>query len=216
MARTVLLGGYVLFWGTMGLHPVDHDNWVLASILPLTLVGTLLVGRRVLTLSTRSYALIAAFLALHTIGAHYTYAQVPIGSWLQQTLSLERNHFDRVTHFAFGLLLTYPLLEAFARLTEARRALLYYLTLVTQVSLAGTWEMIEAVVAQLARPDLGMAFVGSQGDIWDAPHDMLAATCGTVVALLLLAAGQRLSATNGRAHQQPPSAGADPDPIVAA
>ena len=99
---------------------------------------------------------------------------MPVGQWLQGLLGLERNHFDRVTHFAFGLLLTYPLFELFHRLTGARRALLLYLTFMTQLGLAGAWEIIESVVAQLARPDLGAAFLGAQGDPWDAQHDMLA------------------------------------------
>jgi putative membrane protein len=186
MVETALLTGYLVFWGTMGLAPLDPQNWALSSILPLTFVGALAFGRPHLPLSVPSYALIAGFLALHTVGAHYTYAQVPIGHWLQGVLGLERNHFDRVTHFAFGLLLTYPLCEVFGRLTGARRPLLLYLTFMTQLGLAGAWEIIESMVAQIARPDLGAAFLGSQGDPWDAQHDMLAATCGTVLALLLM------------------------------
>jgi putative membrane protein len=192
MIQPALLAGYLVFWGALGRAPLDPQNWVLSSILPLTFVGALVFGRRAMPLSGASYALICAFLALHTVGAHYTYAQVPVGHWLQGLLGLERNHFDRVVHFAFGLLLTYPLLEVFHRLTGARRPLLFYLVFVTQLGLAGTWEIIESVVAQLARPDLGTAFLGAQGDPWDAQHDMLAATCGTVVALLLTAGWQRL------------------------
>ena len=113
-------------------------------------------------------------------------------------LGLERNHFDRVTHLAFGLFLTYPLFELFLRLTGARRPLLLYLTFMTQLGLAGAWEIIESVVAQVTRPDLGAAFLGAQGDPWDAQHDMLAATCGTVIALLLTVTWPAL-ARRGRA-----------------
>jgi putative membrane protein len=191
MIETALLAGYLVFWGALGLAPLDPQNWALSSILPLTFVGALAFGRRNLPLSVPSYALIAAFLALHTVGAHYTYAQVPAGQWLQGVLGLERNHFDRVTHFAFGLLLTYPILEVFRRLTGARPPLLLYLTFMTQLGLAGAWEIIESVVAQLTRPDLGAAFLGAQGDAWDAQHDMLAAVCGTVLALALLVVASR-------------------------
>jgi len=193
MIQSALLAAYLVFWGAMGLAPLDSQNWVLSSILPLTFVGALVFGRRSLPLSTTSYALISTFLTLHTIGAHYTYAQVPLGHWLQGVLGLERNHFDRIVHFAFGLLLTYPLFEAFRRLTGARRPLLFYLAVMTQMGLAGAWEIIESVVAQLTRPDLGAAFLGAQGDPWDAQHDMLAAICGTVVALLVIAVWQRAS-----------------------
>jgi putative membrane protein len=187
MVPNVLLGGYLIFWAALGRAPLDPGNWVLASILPLTFVGALVFGRRALPLSSVSYALIAGFLALHTVGAHYTYSQVPFGHWLQTAFALERNDFDRVVHFAFGLCLTYPLLEVFRRLTGARGLHLFYLAFMTQLALAGAWEIIEAGVAQLARPDLGIAFVGAQGDPWDAQHDMLAATLGTVVALLVSA-----------------------------
>jgi putative membrane protein len=192
--HAAFLTGYLIFWGAMGLAPLDGQNWVLSSILPLTFVGGLIAGRRALSLSVASYALITGFLALHTIGAHYTYAQVPLGRWLQGALTLERNHFDRLVHFAFGLLLTYPLLEVLHRLIGPRRTLLYCLAFMTQLGLAGAWEILEFWVAQLTRPDLGTAFLGAQGDPWDAQRDMLAATCGAAVALLLTVGGRWLAA----------------------
>ena len=188
MPHGFLFGGYVVFWSAMAIAPIDRQNWVLSSILPLALVAALILGRRALPLSTASYALMIGFLALHTIGAHYTYSRVPMGLWLQHALQLQRNHFDRITHLAFGLLFTYPLFEAFRLLLkDVSRPLAYYVTLMTQLGLAAVWEMIEAAVAQLTHPELGAAFVGAQGDLWDAQHDMLAATCGTVIALLLIA-----------------------------
>jgi putative membrane protein len=199
MIPNVLLGGYLIFWTALGRAPLDPGNWVLASILPMTFVGALVFGRRALPLSSVSYGLIAGFLALHTIGAHYTYSQVPLGHWLQTAFGLERNGFDRVVHFAFGLCLTYPLLEAFRRLTGARGLFLLYLTFMTQLGLAGAWEIIEAGVAQLARPDLGIAFVGAQGDPWDAQHDMMAAMLGTVVGLLV-STGRSLLTRGGPAQ----------------
>jgi putative membrane protein len=188
----MLFGGYLVFWSAMAVAPLDRQNWVLSSVLPLALLAALIVGRRALPLSTLSCALMVAFLTLHTVGAHYTYARVPMGAWVQHALHLDRNHFDRLTHFAFGLLFTYPLFEAFRlRLRDAARGLAYYVTLMTQLGLAGVWEIIEAIVAELTHPELGTAFVGSQGDIWDAQHDMLAATCGAIVALLVIAACER-------------------------
>jgi putative membrane protein len=175
--------GYLVFWAALGRTPVDQENWVLSSILPLTFVGFLAFGRRAFPLSTMSYALVVGFLALHTVGAHYTYSQVPLGHWLQTTFALPRNEFDRVVHFAFGLCLTYPMLEVFRRRTGARGGRLVYLVFMTQLALAGAWEIIEAGVAQIARPDLGIAFVGAQGDPWDAQHDMLSAMLGTIIAL---------------------------------
>ena len=105
------------------------------------------------------------FLALHTIGAHYTYSRVPMGLWLQQPSSSSATT-STITHVAFGLLFN-PLFEAFRLLLkDASRPLAYYVTLMTQLGLAAVWEMIEAAVAQLTHPELGAAFVSSQGDIW--------------------------------------------------
>jgi putative membrane protein len=192
MPYGALFGGYFAFWSALAIAPLDRQNWVLSSILPLALVTALIARRRTLPLSTTSYALIIGFLVLHTVGAHYTYSRVPAGLWLQHALQLERNHFDRITHFAFGLLFTYPLFEAFRLLLkDASRPLAYYLTLMTQLGLAAVWEMIEAAVVELTHPELGAAFVGAQGDVWDAQHDMLSATCGAVIALLLIAARWR-------------------------
>jgi putative membrane protein len=192
MSPNVLFGGYLAVWVTLGFAPVDAGNWALASLLPLTCVGSLVLARRALPLSTTSYGLIVAFLALHGIGAHYTYAQVPLGHWVQSLLHLERNHFDRAVHFAFGLCVTYPLIEAFRQLLGVRGTALFLVVGMTQLTLAGAWEIIEALVAHIARPDLGTAFVGAQGDPWDAQHDMLAAALGTAGALLAtIALGRR-------------------------
>jgi putative membrane protein len=136
-------------------------------------------------LSTLSYVLITLYLTLHTIGVHYTYAKVPFGIWLEQLFDLHRNHFDRIVHFCFGLLLTYPLFEIFGRLEGARGWLLYYLPVVTILSASGVWEILESWVARIARPELGLAVLGSQGDIWDAQKDMAAAMYGAILCTLL-------------------------------
>jgi putative membrane protein len=186
-----LLAGYVMAASVAGVTPVDRAAWALTSILPAAFVAGLAVAHRRLRLSTASYALIAAFLLLHTVGSHYTYAGVPVGRWLTDALALGRNPFDRVVHFAFGLLLTYPLLEVFARLVPGRPPLVYYLAAMTNVGLSGLWEVLEAWVAQLVSPELGAAYLGAQGDVWDAQHDMAAALLGTALCLLVTALGRR-------------------------
>ena len=97
----------------MAQAPVDPQFWLLASILPALFVVLLIVTHRYLPLSHTSHALITAFLTLHTIGVHYTYAEVPVGVWMDQVLHLGRNHFDRIVHFSFGFLLAYPMEELF-------------------------------------------------------------------------------------------------------
>jgi hypothetical protein len=122
---------------------------------------------------------IALFLTLHAIGVRYTYAEVPFGSWLQRALSLDRNHFDRIVHFCFGFLLTYPLEDWFRLFAHVRGWLRYYLPIITILGLSGLWEIVESWFAQLMNPDLGLVFLGSQGDQWDAQKDMSAALYGS-------------------------------------
>ena len=186
-----LLAWYVLFSVWMAIDPVDRQNWVLASVLPVLLVGVLVATHRKCPFSNVSYVLIMLFLTLHTIGVHYTYAQVPLGYWMEAAFELHRNHFDRVVHFCFGLLLTYPMGEAFVLLANVRGVLVYYLSLITPLGLSGIWEIIESWVAQVVSPELGDAYLGSQGDIWDAQQDMAVALYGAILCVLLMIAIRR-------------------------
>src|SRR3712207_6103975 len=105
---TALLLAFGLFWVALAVDPVDRQDWLLENLLTVAFVAVLILTYRRFTFSRLSYCLMAAFLVMHTIGAHYTYAEVPIGFWLQQALHLSRNPFDRIAHFAYGLLLVYP------------------------------------------------------------------------------------------------------------
>ena len=181
-----LFAWYLLLSGWTAYGPVDREFWAIASILPACLVVGLIVLHRWMPLSPLSYVLITLFLSLHTIGVHYTYAQVPIGAWMDQTLHLGRNHFDRVVHFSFGFLLAYPIEEAFRLLAHARGWVLYYLPVMTILGLSGLWEIVESWVAGAVHPELGITYLGSQGDIWDAQKDMAAALYGAVLCVTLL------------------------------
>lgn len=184
---TGLLMWYVIVSIWMAQSPVDPQFWLLASILPAVFVAVLIATHRVFPLSHASYTLITVFLTLHTIGVHYTYAQVPVGAWLQQGLDLNRNHFDRIVHFSFGFLLTYPIEELFSLLGGVRGWLLYYLPVMTVLGLSGLWEIIESWVAGAVHPELGITYLGSQGDVWDAQKDMAAALYGALIFVALLA-----------------------------
>jgi putative membrane protein len=185
-----LLIGLLLWYLALSLwtayEPADRQFWLLSSVLPGALVLVLVGTHRSIPLSLASYVLITLFLTLHTIGVHYTYAQVPAGAWLEQALPVGRNHYDRVVHFCFGVMLTYPIEELF-RLTAALRGwLLYYLPVMTVLGLSGLWEIIESWVARMVHPELGITYLGSQGDVWDAQKDMAAALYGSLLCMVLL------------------------------
>jgi len=187
-----LLAGLLLWYVMLSLWtayaPADRQFWLLSSSLPALSVLVLVGTHRYLPLSPASYLLITLFLTLHTVGVRYTYAQVPAGAWLEQALPLGRNQYDRIVHFSFGFLLTYPIEELFRLTVPFRGWLLYYLPVMTVLGLSGLWEIIESWVARLVHPELGITYLGSQGDVWDAQKDMAAAMYGALLctALLLL------------------------------
>jgi len=142
-----------------------------------------------------SYTLIFLFLCLHTVGAHYTYSLVPYDDWwraltgrsLNSLLGWERNNFDRVVHFSYGLLLAYPIREIFLRVAEVRGFWAYFLPMDVTLSTSALYELIEWGAAEFFGGDLGAAYLGTQGDIWDAQKDMALAALGAVIAMAITA-----------------------------
>ena len=180
--------------------PADRQFWLLASVLPGLFVAILVATHRFMPLSHPSYVLIMLFLTLHTVGTHYTYAQMPAGAWLDGAVHLGRNHYDRLVHFCFGFLLAYPIEELFRQAAYVRGWLLYYLPVMTILGLSGLWEIMESWVARAVHPEAGIAYLGSQGDVWDAQKDMEAALYGALlcVILLLLARAKRRWTSNSQ------------------
>jgi putative membrane protein len=172
---------YVAFWLALAIRPLDRGDWLLENLLVFATAAVLVGTYRWFRLSNLSYALILVFLVFHTIGAHYTYAKVPAGFWLQHWLHLSRNHYDRVIHFAFGFVLLYPMRELWLRQARASSTWAPWLAATTLWALSSFFEIIEAIVAQIVAPDLGIAYLGTQGDIWDAQKDMGCAFIGAVI-----------------------------------
>ena len=187
----LLLVWYGLLWAVLAISPHDRQDWLLENLLSLVAVAMLLLTYRWFQFSTPSYLLITAFLSLHAVGAHYTYAEVPFGFWLQQVFGLSRNPFDRLVHFAYGLLLVYPLREILIRLAGVGNFWSYYLPISGMLAQSGFFEIVEAIVAQVVSPELGTAYSGTQGDEWDAQKDMLAAFAGALLTMTLVAVTAR-------------------------
>jgi len=146
-------------------------------------------------MSRLSYTLIFLFLCLHTVGAHYTYAEVPYDAWikaltgrsLNEVMGWERNHFDRLVHLMYGLLLAYPMRELFLRVADARGFWGYFLPLDMTLSTSALFELFEWAAAEIFSGGLGVAYLGTQGDVWDAHKDMSLAGLGAFIAMLLTA-----------------------------
>ena len=173
------------------IAPSDRADWALENALVVVFVPALVASLRWFPLSSLSWTLILLFLALHTVGAHYTYAEVPYDAWseallgirLNDLLGLERNHFDRLVHFSYGLLMAYPMRELFLRIADARGFWGYFLPLDLTLSTSAIFELLEWGAAELFGGDLGVAYLGTQGDMSDAQKDMALAGLGAAIAM---------------------------------
>jgi putative membrane protein len=179
-----MLAIYLLVWGLLAIAPVDRETWLLENILVFAVFGLLAATHRRFVFSNLSYASIALFLLLHAVGSHYTYSTVPAGDWLRDTFGHSRNHYDRFVHLAFGLLLAYPMREITLRRVHAHRIWSFVLPILFVVSLSSFYEILEWAAARVTSPEVGMAYVGAQGDVWDGQKDMLLALFGAVVAMI--------------------------------
>ncbi|MFC4098631.1 DUF2238 domain-containing protein [Paenibacillus xanthanilyticus] len=178
---------FVLFWLWMGHDPYRKFNWWLENLLTLLTAAGLIASRRWFAWSNASYLLILAFIALHTVGAHYSYNETPLDRWLAALFGFERNHFDRVVHFAFGLLIAYPVYEFLRRVAGVRHGWSCAIVPCVILALGAFYELIEMWVTFILDPERGALFLGSQGDPWDAHHDMEVALYGAIIAMFATA-----------------------------
>lgn len=187
---------FAIEWTLLAINPYDRADWALENALVAVFVLVLGLTYRAFPLSKISYSLIFVFLVLHEIGAHYTYAKVPydegfnflFGFSLNDALGFERNHFDRAIHFTYGLLLAYPVREVFIRIASVRGFWGYFLPLDITMSSSMLFELFEWGAAEFFGGDLGMNYLGTQGDIWDAHKDMALASFGALLAMIVTAA----------------------------
>jgi putative membrane protein len=140
-----------IWWVALAIHPLHRSDWLLENALALAAVVLLAVFHRRLLFSRVSYTLIFVFMCLHQVGAHYTYAEVPYDAWFSKLtgrtfnslVGWDRNNFDRVVHFAYGLLLAYPVREVFLRVVNVRGFWGYFLPLDLTMSTSMLYELAE-------------------------------------------------------------------------
>jgi putative membrane protein len=192
---SVLLALFTVWWIAWAIEPLDRDAWLLENALVAVALFVLVATYRWFPLSRVSYTLIFLFLCLHTLGAHYTYADVPYDRWwaslsgrsFNELVGWERNNFDRVVHFSYGLLLAYPIRELFLRIAGVRGFWGYFLPLDLTMSTSALFELLEWFAAELFGGDLGVAYLGTQGDVWDAHKDMALASLGALITMSVTA-----------------------------
>lgn len=179
---TALLCVYAVLCFILAIHPIDRATWFAENLTVWIIVAVVLtLYVRGIRFSNAAYCLMGVLIYLHTIGGHYTFALVPF-DWITQLFGFERNHYDRLAHFSVGFY-AYAIAEwLWAKRLVANRFLLWTYPVFTIAAIAMSYELIEWVFAVNAAPEAGMAYLGSQGDIWDAQKDMLADTLGAITA----------------------------------
>jgi len=181
----VMLVWLLGYWVLTAIAPCDRFDWLLENLLVFAYALLLTVSYRWFAFSNLSYALFTLFLTLHLTGAHYTYAETPLGYWLMEWFGWQRNHYDRIVHFGYGLLLAYPFYELLRRLTLLKPMMARFLVLNMILAFSAFFEVLEAIIAMIVSPELGDAYLGTQGDIWDAQKDMGLALLGALLAMCL-------------------------------
>lgn len=186
-----------------GMHyPKD---WLLENVCVALGLIYLAATVRGCPLSNASYGVVFVYFCLHEIGAHWTYSEVPYNAWwqslfgvsLNEVLDWRRNHYDRFLHFIYGFLLTHPMREQLLQVVRVRGFWSYALPAVLLTFTSTAYELIEWAAAVVFGGDLGVAYLGTQGDVWDAQRDMGLATLGAVSSMLLMAQLNRLRRRDG-------------------
>jgi len=179
------VGAPLLVWS--GIDPADRTTWVLEVFPIFIAVPLLLATARGFPLTPLAYRLIFAHALILMLGGHYTYAQVPLGFWMQRVFGFSRNHYDRIGHLAQGFVPAIIAREILIRRSPLRPGKwLFFLVLSVCLAISACYEFIEWWSA-LIGGSAADAFLGTQGDPFDTQADMFMALIGALTAQVLLA-----------------------------
>jgi putative membrane protein len=178
----------VLMLVVSGIGPVDRKVWFMET-LPVLVGGAWVMLRwRAFPWTPVSVALMTWFAFILCVGGHWTYSLVPAGNWVRDALGWQRNPWDRFGHFWQGVIPAMLGRELLLRCTGLRRGkALYWVSVCIALAISAFYELTEWWTVLVAAPDQGIAFLGVQGDVWDAQQDMFMALCGALTSVLVLA-----------------------------
>ena len=187
-ANTLIASGslLVLILAFSAMHPYDRPTWLLEVVPVLIALPVMAMTYRRFPLTTLLYSLIFAHALILILGGTFTYARVPLGFWIQDVFSLDRNPYDKIGHFAQGFapfILAREILLRGGYLTSRRMTA--FLSICVVMAISSWYELIEWWSA-LALGQGAYEFLGTQGDIWDTQSDMFFALIGATVAMLSL------------------------------
>lgn len=186
-----LLATFLAISIVLAIEPATRADWLLENVITALALAWLIASYRRLPLSNVACVLLFVFGVLHEVGAHYQYSEVPYDHWfstlsgghsLNAILGFERNQYDRLVHFLYGLLITPVAAEVIAARVRLRGFWLFVLPVTFMMSHALIYELVEWLAASVFAEDVGQAYLGTQGDVWDAQKDMFLATVGSLIA----------------------------------
>ncbi len=180
-----LLGIYAVLFTVLAFNPIERHTWFVEN-LTVWIILAFLLGFYFFKIKFSKTALVMMFILiyLHTIGGHYTFALVPF-DWVTKFFGFSRNHFDRIAHFSVGFYAFAVAEWIWTKKMVSNKFLLFTYPLFLIATIAMSYEIIEWLYAAKSSAADAMAYLGSQGDIWDAQKDMLSDTLGAVFAMLM-------------------------------
>ena len=166
------------------INPYDIQVWWTEMSIALLLVGILIISYRRFPFSNTAYAILGFWCLMQVIGAHYTFELVPFDA-ITEFFGFERNHYDRVAHFVVGMggIAIAELLWRLRLVNGVTTAAVFSVIFI--LAIAGFWELVEWIYAEIDGGDAGQAFLGSQGDEWDAHKDMVMDTLGAILSAII-------------------------------
>ena len=197
----ILLLAFVAIWVALAIAPRYRQDWLLENVLVFVAVPVFVLTYRSLRFTNASYLALFVFFVLHEIGAHYTYSEVPYDAWFTAYLgfspnhyfALSRNDYDRFVHAMYGLLMTPVANELFANRAAPRGLWQWVFPVTFIMSHSLIYELVEWFAAVHFGGNLGAAYLGSQGDPWDAQRDMLLASMGSILSMGIIMASRAWS-----------------------
>lgn len=170
-----------------GIRPYDRLTWVMEVAPVLIALPLLVFTYRRFPLTPLVYRLILLHSLILMLGAHYTYARVPLGSWVQDLFHLARNHYDRLGHLAQGFFPAVIAREVLVRTSPLKPGKwLFFIVLCACLAMSALYEFVEWWAA-LIYGGAAAEFLATQGDPWDTQWDMFLALIGAAAAQLTLA-----------------------------
>jgi len=174
----------VLLWS--GIAPADRFTWVMEVFPVLIAVPVLLATYKRFRFTPLVYTLIAIHASILMLGGKYTYAEVPLGFWMERVFGFTRNNYDRIGHFAQGFVPALVAREILSRKSPLKGSRwLPFVVVSICLAFSATYELIEWFTAEMTGSG-ATAFLGTQGDVWDTQWDMFMALIGAITSLLLL------------------------------